>query len=290
MLFMNQILQPNQNSIKTLGIFCKDISSQEIIERAVYTFNNLKVKYFVDKFVSHEEVYQQIDLTDSPLILVVDIDNVSNEVFQFLTLRDRYQVSMELIVISKDINNALLAIELGAIQFLLKPIHQSVSKLKNAIQKSLDKFKQRAIVHSMNEKMKEYSNREQGPELSKIALPISNGVTLSLNTKDILKFEAFGPLTNVFLNKSYQRKTKYTINIGIGDCLELLPSSYFYRLHKKYIVNRCFIQELIPGSKYNLKVLIKNGTELPIARRKKVDFVEWYRSDVAPLEYQSASL
>lgn len=54
---------------------------------------------------------------------------------------------------------------------------------------------------------------------------------------------------------------------------ERLPESLFYRIHKSHCVNRDFIKAIIRET--GLKVQLKNGSDLEIARDRKDGFYGW---------------
>ncbi|MEM6343085.1 MAG: LytTR family DNA-binding domain-containing protein [Bacteroidota bacterium] len=49
-------------------------------------------------------------------------------------------------------------------------------------------------------------------------------------------------------------------------------SASFFRCHKSFIVNRIHIKNYLP----NNRLLLSNNAEIPVARRKKSDFMSWF--------------
>jgi len=179
----------------------------------------------------------------------------------------------EIILLSSDIYNALLAIDCSALHFCLKPVQQNPQKIINALQKGLDHLAEKEKLDFYKNKYEEYSGDQN--ENSKVDLPISNGVTIGLAIKDILRLESFGQFTNVYLRKAYQKKTRYTLNVGLGECEMLLPKKFFFRVHKKYIINKLNIKDIVKLENNNLVMNSKYGTEIPVSRRKKKAFKTW---------------
>jgi two-component system LytT family response regulator len=50
-----------------------------------------------------------------------------------------------------------------------------------------------------------------------------------------------------------------------------LNDPHFLRCHKSYIVNRLYIKEIVKDSQNYM--LLSNGTQIPIARRKSIHIV-----------------
>ena len=57
----------------------------------------------------------------------------------------------------------------------------------------------------------------------------------------------------------------------LGEYEKLLPEACFIRIHDKYIINLSFIKEYIKGSGGD--VVLENGKELPVASRRKEEFL-----------------
>ena len=57
----------------------------------------------------------------------------------------------------------------------------------------------------------------------------------------------------------------------LGEYEKLLPQVNFTRIHDKYIINLSFIKEYIKGS--GGEVVLENGKQLPVASRRKEDFL-----------------
>ena len=58
----------------------------------------------------------------------------------------------------------------------------------------------------------------------------------------------------------------------LGDLEELLADKGFFRPHKSFLVNRMHIDS-VPNS---FQLVLSDGSEVPIARRKKAEFKAWY--------------
>lgn len=57
----------------------------------------------------------------------------------------------------------------------------------------------------------------------------------------------------------------------LGEYEKLLPETDFIRIHDKYIIQLSYIKEYIKGSGGD--VVLENGKEIPVAARRKEDFM-----------------
>ena len=55
------------------------------------------------------------------------------------------------------------------------------------------------------------------------------------------------------------------VHISTKKLYSVLPDSEFIRIHKSFIINISYIQEV-----YGNKILLKNGTEIPVGRKYKI--------------------
>jgi two-component system LytT family response regulator len=85
--------------------------------------------------------------------------------------------------------------------------------------------------------------------------------------KDIVRLEANGRYTKFYL----VNKEVITSSRTLGDFEEVLSSNQFFRIHEAHIVNLLYIDRFHKGNSY---VLLSDKTELPLARRRKEDFLK----------------
>ena len=259
---------------RKLLIYSEDSSTQNFLVSVSKKFRDkVEILTIPEDFASNWKSYA-IESKSDLIILDLDVEGILGVYDEFFeTVNTLRKQRKEIILLSEDINNALLAIECFALHFFLKPIHQNSQKLINAITRGLNRIEERDTLEFYKSKFKELSASPD--ENSKIELPISNGVTIGVFIKDILRLESFGQFTNVYLKKAYHKKTKYTLNIGLGECEALLPIQFFFRVHKKFIINKLNIKTIMQLANNNLIMHSKYGMEIPIARRKKKAFKSW---------------
>ena len=88
--------------------------------------------------------------------------------------------------------------------------------------------------------------------------------------------ESSGNYTNFFVTNADK---PILVSRQLGEYEKLLPENEFTRIHDKYIINLSFIKEYIKGNGGD--VVLENGKELPVAARRKDDFLsrfeKWIR-------------
>jgi two-component system, LytTR family, response regulator len=157
---------------------------------------------------------------------------------------------------------AINAIKISALDYLLKPIDKE--ELSAAIQKCIHNVEQKYTRDKMDILFK---NLTQHNALDRtITLTSVDGIRF-IKMKDIIRLEANGRYTKFYLlNKEVVLASR-----TLGDFEEALSSNEFFRIHEAHIINLLYIDRFHKGNNY---VLLSDKTELPLARRRKEDFLK----------------
>jgi two-component system LytT family response regulator len=153
---------------------------------------------------------------------------------------------------------ALKAFEYEAIDYILKPYSPlQVSKSVNRIKKIKSKegvFKNlESLIHKSN-------------KVLTISLPTNDGINI-FKVKDIVRVEADRAYCMIFLENGVRRM----ISKALKEIEEILPE-YFYRTHTSHLINLEKLQKF--AKEDGGYALMSDGSKIPIARRRKVDFLE----------------
>jgi len=168
-------------------------------------------------------------------------------------------VNFELIFATGYSEYAIQAFEMSAIDYLLKPIQ--LEKLETAI----EKVKAKKDAESMKERLETLRQNFQGEVITKVALPVMEGL-LFVEVAKISLLEADGSYTNVWFTDG----TKLLISKKLKFFEELLSNNpQFYRIHRSSIVN---LNEIVQYSKKDGLITLENKKITKIAREKKGDF------------------
>ena len=157
---------------------------------------------------------------------------------------------------------AINAIKVSALDYLLKPIDKE--ELGIAILKCQQNMEQKNISKKIDLLLQ---NISQHTALDKtLTLTSLDGVRF-IKMKDIVRLEAKGRYTKFYLLNKETILTSRTL----GDFEDTLSANDFFRIHETHIVNLMYIDRFHKGDSY---VLLSDKTELPIARRRKEDFLK----------------
>jgi two-component system LytT family response regulator len=187
----------------------------------------------------------------------------------FLDIELGAETSFELIELFKDINFkiifvtghnafAIKAIKFSALDYLLKPV-RSVELIE-----ALTKAK-KSILNSESYDLLKDQIRDK-KLAAKIAINTGDEVVL-LNIDQIIRCEADKNYTWVFTENK-----KYLISKPLKEYDFLLSDHGFYRSHKSHLVNLDKIQSFT--QKDGGFIVMKDNSEIPIAQRKKAEFME----------------
>jgi len=188
----------------------------------------------------------------------------------FEMLAQLKDINFQTIFITSYSHYAIKAIRFNALDYLLKPI--DLGELKKAIRRFKDH--DRTISKKENIAVALQNMTTQNVADQMMILKTQDG-ELRLVLKDIIHIEGERNYSYIYLkNNKKELVTKTLI-----DLEELLDSKGFYRCHRSHIING---NHIISYSSRSL-VLLSNNIKVPVSRRKKKPFLQWFES------YKSAS-
>lgn len=237
------IVEDEEHSKKTLTNFLTKYVSEvnlvgtaEMVSEAIPEINRLKP----------ELVFLDIDLPDGNGFEVLDGINEPLPKVIFVTAYNQYAVK---------------AFQVSAIDYLLKPVDPML--LKNAIQKAMHTDVSPDELKTRKETFQ--SNRKEG--LHKLALPTQQGIHM-VKIEDIIRIEADGNYAKIYLSNGE--------NIFVSKQLKVFESWLeglcFFRVHHSHIINLNYLQKYIKGD--GGSVIMDNGHEVEVSRRRKDDFLK----------------
>ncbi len=198
-----------------------------------------------------------------PDLIFLDVEMADMTGFEMLArLNDIY---FQTIFITSYSHYAIKAIRFNALDYLLKPIDlgelkQAIKRYKSNVEK--DRFPdniQQALINMNTKKVADQT----------LILQTQEG-ELRLVLKNIIRVEGERNYSYIHLANSKKKLTTKTL----GDLEELLGDKGFFRCHKSHLVNFSFIKSYSNST----TILLSDDTELPVARRKKEEFKDWYES------------
>jgi two-component system LytT family response regulator len=195
-----------------------------------------------------------------PQLLFLDIEMPHINGFEML--KQLEPVNFEVIFVTAYSHYAVEAFEHHAIGYLTKPIN--TEKLMATINAAAERIEQKAFSKNLFSLIE--SSAKPAPS-HKIPLSTSNGLVF-VKLADIMYCESNGNYTTFYITGNNK---PILVSRQLGEYEKLLPESDFTRIHDKYIINLSYIREYIKGS--GGEVVLENGKELPVASRRKEDFL-----------------
>ncbi len=194
-----------------------------------------------------------------PQLLLLDIEMPHINGFEML--KQLEPVNFEVVFVTAYSHYAIEAFEHHAIGYLTKPIN--TEKLIAVVQAASERVEQKSFSKNLFTLIE--SSAKPAP-VQKIPLSTTNGLVF-VKIADIMYCESSGNYTSFYLNDG----KKIMVSRQLGEYEKLLPETEFTRVHDKYIINLSYIKEYLKGSGGD--VVLENGKELPVASRRKEDFL-----------------
>ncbi|MEO1260006.1 MAG: LytTR family DNA-binding domain-containing protein [Bacteroidota bacterium] len=159
---------------------------------------------------------------------------------------------------------AVRAFKYYAVGYLLKPIDPE--DLVAAVDHALSEQSSSGLVQLI--KAIQQPRKEQ--VFDRLALPSSEGITM-MDVKNIIRLESDAGYTTFFSSTG----EKILVTRSIGEFEDALPASVFFRVHVSHLVNLNFVKKYVREDGGYL--IMENGQQVPIARRRKDEFLEILR-------------
>ncbi len=194
-----------------------------------------------------------------PELVFLDVEMPGMNGFDLL--KELEPVAFEVIFVTAYSHYAVEAFEHQATGYITKPVN--TEKLVAAVNAAIKRTAEKGINKNLFSLL-EQNTRQAAPD--KIPLSTTNGLVF-VKIADIMYCESSGNYTHFFLCDD----KKIVVSRQLGEYEKLLPTNNFTRIHDKYIINLSYIKEYIKGS--GGEVVLENGKEIPVATRRKEDFL-----------------
>lgn len=214
---------------------------------------------------SLNELFPQIEITgryndwrtsltgikvNKPDIIFLDISMPEKSGFDMLELLSGLQT--EIIFVTAHTEFALDAFNYDVCGYVLKPVSD----------KLLAKTVDRAIARIQVKR----KALERGEANKKVAIPDDNGLRY-VNMNDIIYCETTNRYTKVVTTEE-----EILSSYNIGKYHETLTGEHFYLIHRSFIVNINHIKRYDT----NGMVIMTDGTEIPVSRKNKDEFLQLF--------------
>lgn len=189
-----------------------------------------------------------------PELLLLDIELADGTGFDLLQeFPDR---NFRIIFITAYNEHAIKAIKFGAFDYLLKPVDEEelMATLKRLLSENAVSTRTQMDITNGHLQPKK-------PGLQNRIVLRSSQYLQVVPFEEILFCQADGSYTTFHLSD----KRKVMVSRPIKEYEELLPESWFIRIHQSYIVNHHFIDRFLKDG----ILILKDGTEIPVSARKR---------------------
>ncbi|MGB0521814.1 MAG: LytR/AlgR family response regulator transcription factor [Flammeovirgaceae bacterium] len=215
----------------------------------------------IGQAASVEEAHEFINST-KPDLVFLDVEMPRGSGFDLLK---RFpEVDFEVIFTTAYDEYAINAIKFCAIDYLLKPI--DIDELIQAVGKVEVLMKSRATTTDRFQHLLDnLAQKNQKPE--KVGIPTQEGLEFVM-INSVIRCEAEGSYTKLFLQGGRVILATGTIK----EFEELLHGNHFIRVHHSHLINANWIHKYVKGE--GGMVVMDDGAEVPISRRKKEAFLK----------------
>ncbi|MFN8310884.1 MAG: LytTR family DNA-binding domain-containing protein [Chitinophagales bacterium] len=196
---------------------------------------------------------------ENPDLVFMDIELPDGNGFDVVT--QLQHLALKVVFTTGHNGYAIKAFRHNAIDYLLKPVREE--ELREAIEKAKVPFEDE-VTH--RKKMELMIQSLKISDFSKIVIPSMDSFEF-LDKKDIILCSAESNYTYITTTGQPQLITTYLLK----KVEELLTEPNFFRVHKSFLININFVRKLNKGE--NGTVVMQNGTEVPLSRRKREEFL-----------------
>lgn len=211
------------------------------VEEAIFSINDLKPKL----------IFLDIVMQDGTGFDVLEGINYENYFAVFITAFQEYAVT---------------AFKFNAIDFLLKPIDPK--DLMSTVKIIEENLKNELFTSNPQIESAKTSIESKTSDYNFIAIPSVKKIDF-IKIDDILYFESDGRYTIIHLID----KTTFFVSKNIGEYGKILAPRYFFRIHKKYLINLKYIVNINNADGSNCELI--GNLILPVAKRRKEDLVSF---------------
>lgn len=205
---------------------------------------------------------KELILREKPDIIFLDIQLSDGNAFDLLKTLEGNLNELRIIFTTASNQYAIQAFRFSAIDYLLKPIVSE--ELKEAVNKAETLKK---ALGNQNQYKILLDNVSKTDAEKKICLSTSTEMRVC-EIKDIVRCESEHNYTTFHFSNAKPLMISKTLK----EYEDMLKGSGFERVHQSHLINLSYIKSYL--KKENGFILMTDGTEIPISRRKKEQVLE----------------
>ncbi|HXB09424.1 MAG TPA: LytTR family DNA-binding domain-containing protein [Puia sp.] len=194
-----------------------------------------------------------------PDVIFLDIEMPHLNGFRMLDELGDY--TAEIIFTTAYNHYAIEAIRISAFDYLMKPV--AIGDLKETVGRLAKKFS-RATQQRLD--VLRQSLNKTGSQDQKIAVPTWEGLEFIL-IKNVIRIESSSNYSRLF----FVNGESLLVTKQLKEFEELLLPYRFCRVHNVHLINLNYVKKYVRGE--GGSVIMENGDEIDVSRRKKDDFL-----------------
>lgn len=228
-----------------------EIDIRNDIREKIYTYFKSEINILAEA----ESVKEGVHIIEKhkPNLLFLDIELTDGSSFDILERINHH--NFQIIFITGFNNQAIKAIKIGALDYILKPIDDD--EFKTAINKV---FKYLSKNNSIENQVAVSTDYFKGMKDKRIVLKTLNTHHIIFED-DILYCNSEGNYTTFYMMNS----EKILISKSMKKVEELVNQNIFLKCHQSYLVNINYIEKYLSDG----YLVIKNNIKIPISSRRK---------------------
>jgi len=196
-----------------------------------------------------------------PDLIFLDIAMPGKSGFELLSSFDK--VTFEVIFATGYNEYAIDALKVSAVDYLLKPIQ--TEELIDAVSRAEIRITNRRQLENIE--LLKHNLKHVGDQKSKIVIPGSESYRF-IEVADIIRCEGWQKYTKIYLVNGSTIVSSY----NIGSYKDMLAPYGFFSCHKSHLINRTHLKSYTKEG----TVTLTNDNKVPVARRKREEFSEFF--------------
>ncbi|HNY54445.1 MAG: response regulator transcription factor [Sphingobacteriales bacterium] len=232
--------------------------------------NRLALHKLIEKFCPQVVVIAECDSVDATIdtiektpadVIFLDVEMPGKNGFDLLA-HYNYQCPFEIIFTTAYSQYAVKAFRFSALDYLLKPVDPE--ELIRAVHKLSVKISEEVKNKQFELLEQKISNKDSGKK--QLAISTLEGIYFA-SLDEIIHVDADSSYTKIFLTTGEMIMSSKPLKYFE----ELLEDFDFVRVHQSHIINLKLIRRYVRGD--GGQVIMMNGTEIEVSRRKKDDLL-----------------
>jgi two-component system, LytTR family, response regulator len=216
------------------------------------------------------EICGEADSVESAFVLIRQTQphavllDISLEEENSFDLLDKFkQPAFQVIFTTAHDEFALKAFRYHALDYLLKPINPV------ELAQTIDRV-QEEVSSNYSNRVKNLLESTRSGQLNKITLNSQEGMVF-LRLDQIIRIESEGSYSTFYL----LNQERHVVSRPMREFEDLLPKDLFFKLHQSHLINLAFVKKILREE--GGYALMEEGCKVPIARRRKDEFLEAMR-------------